>query len=69
VKLCCECCGKRIPDKVILEYAASLSGARSAAASLMGQAGGKNKARDPEKMRAASLKRWEGRRKSDQAAV
>jgi len=64
----CPHCTAKIPDQVIKDYVRSLSGARSAAASLMGKATGKSKARDPEKMRAASLKRWEGRRKSDQAA-
>ncbi len=46
----CKHCLKNIPDKEVRSYVASL----------MGKTTGKSKARDPEKMRAAALKRWSG---------
>jgi hypothetical protein len=45
----CKHCGKNIPDREVRAYVYSS----------MGKATGKSKARDPETMRAASLKRWE----------
>jgi hypothetical protein len=44
----CKHCGKNIPDHQVRAYVYGL----------MGKASGKSKARDPEKMRAAALKRW-----------
>lgn len=45
----CEHCGQTIPDRKVRSYVAHL----------IGKASGKSKARDPEKMRQAALKRWE----------
>jgi hypothetical protein len=44
----CPHCGKEIPDRSVRKYVMSLQGRKT----------GKSKARDPEKMRAAALKRW-----------
>jgi hypothetical protein len=45
----CPHCGKDIDDKEIRRYVMSMQGAAGT---------GKKKARDPEKMRQAALKRW-----------
>jgi hypothetical protein len=45
----CKHCGQNIPDREVRSYVARL----------MGRVTGKTKARDPEKMRAAALKRWD----------
>jgi hypothetical protein len=45
----CPHCGQNIPDKKVREYIMSLQGKSGK---------GKAKARDPEKMRQAALKRW-----------
>jgi hypothetical protein len=44
----CPHCDKEIPDRSVRKYVMSLQGRKT----------GKSKARDPEKMRAAALKRW-----------
>jgi hypothetical protein len=44
----CPHCGQKIPDKKVRAYVMSLQGSKT----------GKSKARDPEKMRQAALKRW-----------
>jgi hypothetical protein len=44
----CPDCGKQISDKLLRKYIMSLQGSKT----------GRSKARDPEKVRQAALKRW-----------